>query len=70
MSSDTLVKIGSIIIAIATLITELVLLVSLVWSFATTKPVVLSVTLLLLSIGFGVFVYSDYKKFFKTKVPQ
>lgn len=65
----TIVQILSIVIAILTLLTEIAAVIGLVWSIATAKPLILTVVLVMMVLGFGVFVYYDAKKYFGNKTP-
>lgn len=56
-----------IILAIATLLTVLGLVVGTVWSFVDKLPPLLGITCGLLAVGFSFFVKNDYQYFFGKK---
>lgn len=56
-------KVARAIISLATLITLILLLVGMVWGVAVKIPI-MAVTCLLLSLGFGLFSYRDFKYYF------
>ncbi len=60
-------KIEIVAIIAATMITEVALLTLIVWSIATSKPVILPVVCGLLAAGIGTFIFFDMKKLIENK---
>jgi len=56
-----------VVTASATALTNIALIGGIVWSIATGKPAILSVTFGALLAGFGYFSYADYRYFFGKK---
>lgn len=53
-----------IALGIATLLTTLLLAFGTIWSFIISAPPVMGVACGLMTVGFGFFIYNDYKYFF------
>ncbi len=56
-----------VVTASATALTNVALIVGLVWSIATGQKVILPVVFGALLLGFGYFSFADYKYFFGKK---